>query len=632
MCWVSHSFGLLLIAPVVLSWHGTPLSDWREISPARIGEGGLFLAALIGTTVYTFTGEPGGIPLLRLRSYILFPLLLWGAVRFGVRGASLGALAVVSIAVYCTSLGFGPFVFPGQPVSMELLSLQMFMGAALLSTLLLAAVMHEHWDALGEIGQQNRELSVIHRISEIASGSGTEEHATDRIAEAIVSQTGFPYVAIELYDAARERLLLKGARGFPVTGPEGDGAVVLGNPLSMEVARSGKAMVESRSGERVAHRSDLMERLGIRTLICVPMALGGEVSGVLTLGHTDLVGMKERPPGWVQSLAGTIAALVERKRFLEGLRASEERFRAIADYTYGWENWVGPDGALLWVNPAVERVSGYTQAECTAMRDFPIPLIHPDDLQMVQHHLESALLGSTGDNLECRIRRKDGSIRWISASWQPIFDSEGRSLGHRSGVRDITKRKEAEEELRRYKADLEIMVARRTKELREANAHLEQEIRDRLSVEGSLRESESRFRSMYNTALHGIAIFDPVDGMIVEANRQFHDMLGHEGSQLSGRNWFRMVHREDGRKAQEHLRDVVCQVKDFPIREYRFLRNGGGVRWGRVAFSLIPGKGGLQALVAGVVDDVTELHKYMEDLLKYQEELRSLASYLQTAR
>jgi two-component system sensor histidine kinase UhpB len=323
---------------------------------------------------------------------------------------------------------------------------------------------------------------------------------------------------------------------------------------------------------------------------------------------------------------------VERKRSVEGLRASEERFRAIADYTYGWENWVGPDGALLWVNPAVERVSGYTQAECTAMRDFPIPLIHPDDLQMVQHHLESALLGSTGDNLECRIRRKDGSIRWISASWQPIFDSEGRSLGHRSGVRDITKRKEAEEELRRYKADLEIMVARRTKELREANAHLEQEIRDRLSVEGSLRESELRFRSMYNTALHGIAIFDPVDGMIVEANRQFHDMLGHEGSQLSGRNWFRMVHREDGRKAQEHLRDVVCQVKDFPIREYRFLRNGGGVRWGRVAFSLIPGKGGLQGLVAGIVDDVTELHKYMEDLLKYQEELRSLASYLQTAR
>jgi two-component system sensor histidine kinase UhpB len=515
---------------------------------------------------------------------------------------------------------------------MELLSLQMFMGAALLSTLLLAAVMHEHWDALVEIRKQNRELSVIHRISEIASGSGAEEDIIGRIAEAIVSQTGFPYVAIELCDAARERLVLKGAKGFPVTGPEGDGAVVLGNPVSMEVARSGKAVVESRSGERVAHRRDLMERLGIRTLICVPMVLGGKVSGVLTLGHTDLVGMRERPPGWVQSLAGTIATLVERKRSVEGLRASEERFRAIADYTYGWENWVGPDGALLWVNPAVERVSGYSQAECMAMRGFPIPLIHPDDLQMVQHHLEAALLGSTGDNMECRIRRKDGSIRWVSASWQPIFDSEGRSQGHRSGIRDITERKEAEQELRRYRAELEDRVASRTKELQETNVRLTDEIRERIAAEVSLRESELRFRSMYNTALQGIAIFDPADGIILEANRKFHEMLGYGGNELSGRNWFRKVHREDGQAALAHARDATGGVKEVPIREYRFWRTGGAVLWGRVALSVISGNTGRPGLVVAMVDDVTDLHRYMDELLKYQEELRNLAAYLQTAR
>jgi PAS domain S-box-containing protein len=47
----------------------------------------------------------------------------------------------------------------------------------------------------------------------------------------------------------------------------------------------------------------------------------------------------------------------ERKRAEEERRESAERFRAVADYTYDWENWIGVDGKLLWVNPAVERIT-----------------------------------------------------------------------------------------------------------------------------------------------------------------------------------------------------------------------------------------------------------------------------------
>jgi PAS domain-containing protein len=39
-------------------------------------------------------------------------------------------------------------------------------------------------------------------------------------------------------------------------------------------------------------------------------------------------------------------------------------FRAVADYTYDWESWHAPDGRLVWVNPAVERITGYSVAEC----------------------------------------------------------------------------------------------------------------------------------------------------------------------------------------------------------------------------------------------------------------------------
>src|SRR3954465_14689755 len=46
------------------------------------------------------------------------------------------------------------------------------------------------------------------------------------------------------------------------------------------------------------------------------------------------------------------------------LSVDDQLFRAVADYTYDWESWHGTDGRLIWVNPAVERATGYSVAEC----------------------------------------------------------------------------------------------------------------------------------------------------------------------------------------------------------------------------------------------------------------------------
>ena len=57
---------------------------------------------------------------------------------------------------------------------------------------------------------------------------------------------------------------------------------------------------------------------------------------------------------------------------------SEEHFRSVADCTYDWESWHGPDGCLMWVNPAVERATGWSVGECHALSDYPLPLVLPD--------------------------------------------------------------------------------------------------------------------------------------------------------------------------------------------------------------------------------------------------------------
>ncbi len=122
-------------------------------------------------------------------------------------------------------------------------------------------------------------------------------------------------------------------------------------------------------------------------------------------------------------------------------------FRTIADYTYDWETWFGLSGKPLWINPAAERMTGYSVEECLAMSDYPLPIIHSEDREVISRILREALNGDSGNDHSFRIRRKDGGLCWAAVSWQPIHDGAGNSLGVRTSVRDITERKNAEEAL-----------------------------------------------------------------------------------------------------------------------------------------------------------------------------------------
>ena len=153
-----------------------------------------------------------------------------------------------------------------------------------------------------------------------------------------------------------------------------------------------------------------------------------------------------------------------RQRVLE-ISCSEERFRAIADHTYAWENWFGPGGEPRWISPAVERIVGYTPAQCLALTDFPLSLIHPDDRAIFRAAQADALAGRPGEDLKFRGVRRDGEIIWLAMSWQPIFSADGASLGYRSSLRDVTTQHAVTEELEQYRHHLEKLVDQRTGEL-----------------------------------------------------------------------------------------------------------------------------------------------------------------------
>lgn len=138
------------------------------------------------------------------------------------------------------------------------------------------------------------------------------------------------------------------------------------------------------------------------------------------------------------------------------LQESEARFHAIADYTHDLEIWLSPDGRLLWINPSVERMLGYTAAECMAMPDFPLGIIHPEDRAAAVPRLREALSGTVGSGYLFRVRRKDGSEFWASASWQQIYDQQGAGIGLRASIHNVDALKSTEASLRQAVASLKL--------------------------------------------------------------------------------------------------------------------------------------------------------------------------------
>jgi signal transduction histidine kinase len=134
--WVGDALGDLVVAPLLLAWSQAPSIRFRSIRFVEVAALGASLIA-VGFLVFVGAPDPG-----RIRQiYMTFPLLIWAALRFGLRGATLVTFLLSAIAVACTAVGLGPFV--RSSLSENLLDLQVFMAVAAATALLLGAAISE---------------------------------------------------------------------------------------------------------------------------------------------------------------------------------------------------------------------------------------------------------------------------------------------------------------------------------------------------------------------------------------------------------------------------------------------------------------------------------------------------------
>lgn len=141
------------------------------------------------------------------------------------------------------------------------------------------------------------------------------------------------------------------------------------------------------------------------------------------------------------------------------------------------------DGFITSWNPAAERLFGYSAKEAVGQH---ISLIMPNDrLAEEKLIIQKISKGETVDHFETMRINKDGDILPISLTVSPVRDAQGKIVGASKIARDITRQKQAEEQVQIYTTHLEEIVAKRTDELNHA-----------LRKEKELGQMKSRFVSM----------------------------------------------------------------------------------------------------------------------------------------
>ncbi|MBD3383077.1 MAG: PAS domain S-box protein [candidate division Zixibacteria bacterium] len=165
-----------------------------------------------------------------------------------------------------------------------------------------------------------------------------------------------------------------------------------------------------------------------------------------TLWFLDNIFPVRNEQGEIVSVAKICHNITERKNMEKALEESERHFRTVADFTYGWEFWIDPEGAFLYVSPSCERITGYTFVEFMQNSDLIFDIVHEDDREILRNHLKQEVETDSALEVQFRIIDKSGETRWISHVCQSVYDSDGQYLGRRASNRDSTRRILAEKE------------------------------------------------------------------------------------------------------------------------------------------------------------------------------------------
>jgi len=305
------------------------------------------------------------------------------------------------------------------------------------------------------------------------------------------------------------------------------------------------------------------------------------------------------------------AEIVERGRIEEELKLKAKLLDGATDSIMLHDF----DGNAIYLNETAYKSRGYTENEMLNinLRD----LEPPEYAKLIKPRIEELIV--KGENIfESATFCKDGSIMPTEVHAQ-IIESGGRKLIFGS-ARNITERKKAETELKKYQEHLEELVEERTAKLKKINEELLKEIKVRTEVEKALKESENRYRTIFENTGTATLIIEK-DTTISLVNSKAEALFGYPREDIEGKkSWTELVAKDDLDKMKEyhHLRrigsDAAPKTYESKLIDFR-----GNVKNILLNIAMIPGtKKSLVSLL-----DITE-HKEAEEKIRKSLEEKEL--------
>jgi len=269
----------------------------------------------------------------------------------------------------------------------------------------------------------------------------------------------------------------------------------------------------------------------LRRVISEPVVELAQMMGVVSINKNySIRALKHSEDEIGLLIDGFNEMLAQIQRQNEALRESEERYRLL--FESAAEGIIIVDiqtKEFKYANPAICRMLGYGVEELIGKS---VSDIHPkDELEHVISEFEAQARGekTLASNIPCL--KQDGTIIYADINTtRASIDRVECNIGF---FRDVTARKQAEEELREYREHLEDLVKERTAELTHVNEQLKQEIAERVQAEKALRESEEKFRAISVSAQDSIIMIDN-EGNISFWNEAAERIFGYSRQEALG--------------------------------------------------------------------------------------------------
>jgi PAS domain S-box-containing protein len=278
-----------------------------------------------------------------------------------------------------------------------------------------------------------------------------------------------------------------------------------------------------------------------------------------------------------------------------------------------------------YISPSVRHMRGYEVGE--AMRLGLDQVLAPESyrraMEMFAMEKELELKGHRHEpgwatTEEFEMMRKDGSTFWAEVTVNLLYSERGSIRGIMGITRDISGRRHAEEELRRYKEDLEATVRERTLELVHTNERLREEIRGRERVEKELRESAEKYRIHFSLTNDVMFSYDN-QFRVLSVSSNVERVLGYRPEELVGKT-FQEADVLDPESLPVAFENALKILAGNPVYSsiYLFITRDGRRRYGEVSGVPCMQDGRVYA-VTTVARDVTERME-MANAIKESEE------------